>query len=86
MAKALGVKVPRAEWGLSLLSSVLPCSIRSRASAMDRNHEAFRHSARGRLLNASMAALSVGLPGREKSISPLQVGPLASMHPANSGP
>jgi hypothetical protein len=29
-----------------------------------------RHFARGRLLNASMAALSVGLPGREKSISP----------------
>lgn len=31
----------------------------------------FRHSARNRLLNASMNALSVGLPGREKfSVTP----------------
>jgi hypothetical protein len=36
---------------------------------MDRNQDAFRHSARKRALNASMSALSVGLPGREKSTS-----------------
>src|SRR5665213_3034056 len=43
--------------------------MRSRASAIDRNHNALRHSARTRAFNASMKALSVGFPGREKSIS-----------------
>ncbi len=38
----------------------------SRASARLRNQWAFRHSLRKRPLNASMKALSVGLPGREK--------------------
>jgi hypothetical protein len=47
----------------------LHSSIRSRASAIDRNHDALRHSARTRAFNASMKALSVGFPGREKSIS-----------------
>ena len=37
------------------------------ASARDRNQCALRHSARKRPLNASMKALSVGLPGFEKS-------------------
>lgn len=35
------------------------------ASAIDRNHEAFRHSARTRPLKASQNALSVGFPGLE---------------------
>jgi hypothetical protein len=43
--------------------------MRALASASDRNHEAFRHSARRRALNASMKALSVGFPDLEKSIS-----------------
>jgi hypothetical protein len=42
--------------------------IRNRASAIDRNQEAFRYSCRSRLLNASMKALSLGLPGLEKSV------------------
>ena len=37
-----------------------------------RNQCAFRHSARSRPLKASMKALSIGLPGREKSsVTPL---------------
>jgi hypothetical protein len=43
--------------------------MRARASAIDRNQEAFRHSWRSRLLNHSMKALSVGFAGREKSSS-----------------
>jgi hypothetical protein len=39
----------------------------SRASASVRNQWAFRHSARNRPLKASLNALSVGFPGREKS-------------------
>jgi hypothetical protein len=35
---------------------------------MDKNHDAFRHSALRRLLKASMYALSVGVLGRKKSI------------------
>jgi len=38
-------------------------------SAVDKNHEAFRHLARIRPLKASQNALSVGFPGIEKSIS-----------------
>lgn len=36
------------------------------ASSSVRNQCAFRHSARKRLLNTSMNAMSVGFPGREK--------------------
>jgi hypothetical protein len=48
--------------GRSSLSSIF-----SWASARLRNQWAFGHSARKRLLKASMNALSVGFPGREKS-------------------
>jgi hypothetical protein len=43
----------------------VPCVLR--ASTSDRNQCAFRHSARSRRPNASMKALSVDLPRREKS-------------------
>jgi hypothetical protein len=38
---------------------------------MDRNHEAFRHSCRKRLLKPLLNALSLGLLGLEKSSSTL---------------
>ena len=59
-------------------------SSRSMASAIDRTHDAFRHSARGRPLKASQNALSVGLPGLEKSIpTPLRCAHLLpEAHPA----
>ena len=51
------------------------------------NHEAFRHSARNDPLNDSMKALSVGLPGREKSrVTPLRYAHRSSSLEMNSGP
>ena len=49
-------QVPQSRRGLSSLSSLLQCSIRSRASARDTNLEALRHSARSRLGDAHLAA------------------------------
>lgn len=61
--------------------------MRSRASADDRNHEAFMHSARRRPWNEPREALSAGLPGRETSIStPFKDAHGSSMRPANPGP
>ena len=61
---------------------------RSPASAIDRNRDALRHSARNRMLNASMQALLVGVPGLEKSISakPSRLAHYSSIRPANSRP
>ena len=70
-ANWLGVKFPRLECGRLRLWSILHASIHCRTSAMDRNHEAFRHFFRQRLLKAAMTALSIGLPGLEKPSSSL---------------
>jgi len=53
--------------GASLIVVLSPILQFLWASARLKNQCAFRHSARKRPLNASMNALSVGLPGREKS-------------------
>ena len=53
--------------GRTSLYSARQASHLHRASARLKNQEAFRHSARNEPLNDSMNALSVGLPGREKS-------------------
>ena len=58
----LGVKLGRAVWSLSSLQSILHASILSRASVIERNHDAFRYSARRRALNVSIKALSVVFP------------------------
>ena len=39
------------------------------AACINKNQEAFKHSARSRALNASLDALFVGVPGRVKSSS-----------------
>ncbi len=67
---AIGGKSPNALCDLSSLLSLYSlhqCSIFSLASSSVGNQCAFRHSARNFPLNDSMDALSVGLPGREKS-------------------
>ena len=66
---SFGVRSPSDECGRSSLYSLLQTSVRSRASAIDRNQLALSSSSRSRALNDSMKALSVGFPGREKSIS-----------------
>ena len=66
-SSAAGVLFPIAPCGLTSLQSLRQQSSFSLASASDKNQRVFRHSARSRPLNASMKALSVGLPGREKS-------------------
>lgn len=47
----------------------LHSSMRSWASLIDMNQDAFRHSARSRALKASMQPLFVGFPGLEKLIA-----------------
>ena len=72
-AKALGVKFASAECGPSSLWSIPPSSIRWRASAIDKNHEAFLSNSpvqcldirvvAGSLPHAERVALALG-PGR----------------------
>lgn len=63
---------PIALCGRSSLYCLRQRSSFSQASSSDRNQCVFTHSLRSLLLNASMNALSVGLPGREKSsVTPL---------------
>lgn len=62
-----GTLLPIAPCGRSSLLYLRQASNFSAASANVRNQCAFRHSALNRPLNASMNALPVGLPGREKS-------------------
>lgn len=62
-------------------------SILHRASSRDMNQFSFRHSCRSLPLNDSTVALSVGVPGREKSIRiPRLYTHLSSIFPANSEP
>ena len=63
----IGGLLPMAPCGRSSLQYLHQSSNFSCASASVGNHWAFRHSARKRPLNASTNALSVSLPGREKS-------------------
>ncbi len=58
-----------------------------RASSRDMNQLSFRHSCHSLPLKDSTVALSVGVPGREKSIlMPLSYTYLSSIFPANSEP
>lgn len=60
--------------------------MRRRASAIAINQLGFRNSARWRPLNASKTPLSVGLPGRLKSIStPITLAHRLSAFVANLG-
>ena len=60
-------------------------SILHRASSRDMTPFSFRHSCRNLPLKDSTVALSVGVPGREKSIlMPLSYTHLSSIFPANS--
>lgn len=61
-------------------ASILHC-----ASSRDMNHFSFRNSWRSLPLNDFTVALSVGVPGREKSIRiPCSYTHLSSIFPANS--
>jgi hypothetical protein len=64
---AIGGLLPMAPCGRTSFLSLRQASNFSDAAASVRNQWAFRHSARKRPLKASMKALSVGLPGLEKS-------------------
>jgi len=62
-------------------------SILHRASSRDMNQFSFRHSCLNLPLKDSTVALSVGVPGREKSILiPRSYTYLSSIFPANSEP
>ena len=66
-ANSLGVGFPRRCAAFHHCSGSRQDSTFSSASSRDRNQFSFRHSCRNLPLNASMKALSVGLPGRLKS-------------------
>lgn len=62
-------------------------SILARASASDKNQWLFRHSSRSRPLKLSTKALSVGLPGRDKSsVTSFSYAHRSSAFEMNSGP
>lgn len=68
-ANSAGVIHCNAGYGARLVIVLVPDLILRLASSRDKNQWALRHSSRKRPLKDSFFALSVGLPGREKSVS-----------------
>ena len=86
-ANSDGVIRPGAEWGRLWLQCMRQAPSLHRASSRDMNPFPFRHSWRSLPLNDATVALSVGVPGREKSVRiPRSYTHLSGIFPANSGP
>lgn len=87
LANSDGVIQPSAVWGRLWLLCMRQASILHRASSIEINQFSFRHSCRSLPLHDSTVVLSVGVPGREKSIRiSRSYTHLSSIFPANLKP